>query len=161
MRFTQIALVAAAAFTNAAIAGKASIVNKCYFPVYLHSFGSYMGPMHTLTQNESYTEDYRVDPFSSGITFKITTIENGLATGSPQLHFDYTLLEATNNDILYSLSETYGEGYGGVRLTVVPSEESTECSPIDWPNGDPPAVLLSYECTPPQNLTLILCNEKE
>lgn len=156
MRFSLAALSALAALTPlAAAVGSAIVENQCADPVYLWSVGSQMSERHKIECGDVYSEDIHRDPVSGGISIKITTTEDGLFNGSPQLNFAYTLT-GDGARVFYDLSNVFGNAFEGDALIVEPSKSG--CGVIDWPNGVSPGGSQVKDCASSSDVRLTLCN---
>ncbi|PWY68945.1 hypothetical protein BO94DRAFT_628564 [Aspergillus sclerotioniger CBS 115572] len=93
--------------------GNATIHNTCPFPIYIWSVSSTTSPSYTITQYQNYTEPFRHDTQTGGVSLKITTVRDGLYTGSPQLIFAYNLVE---EKLWFDLSDVFGDPFRGWRM---------------------------------------------
>ncbi|KAF7585372.1 hypothetical protein BBP40_011103 [Aspergillus hancockii] len=113
--------------------GNAIVKNSCTHPIYLWSVGGSVGPKQTIAPGQSYSEPFRHDASSGGISLKITTVDNGLYNGSPQLNYAYTL---DNAGVWYDLAGVFGDPFSGKPVVVKPSD--TSCPAICWAGGVSP-----------------------
>jgi hypothetical protein len=114
MHFTHLTLAGLAAFAPIAQAlGSAKVTNKCQNSVYLWSVGSSAGDVQTIAPGGTYSEVYRDDNGSGGISLKITREKDGLYNGSPQTIFAYSL---DGNNIWYDLSDVFGDAFQGSKV---------------------------------------------
>ncbi|KAL1979698.1 hypothetical protein VTN96DRAFT_5281 [Rasamsonia emersonii] len=146
-------LCVAALFPLTYAAGNAIVYNNCTGPVYLWSVGSSVSPSQTLKLGEDYTEGYRRDNRTGGITIKITRTPGGLYDGSPQTDFAYTL--DGNNQIWYDISDVFGDPFANSSVSVVPTDPS--CPVISWANGIPPSGSQTAVCRADSDVQLSLC----
>jgi hypothetical protein len=134
MHFATLTLTSLLALTPLATAvGNAVVKNSCTHPIYLWSVGGSVGAKQTIAPGKSYSEPFRHDAASGGISLKITTVDNGLYNGSPQLNYAYTL---DNAGVWYDLSSVFGDPFSGSAVAVKPSD--TSCSSICWASGVSP-----------------------
>lgn len=153
MQFSQLTLAALAAFTPLAHAvGNAIVENNCGKPVFLWSVGSQVGPEETIKPGESYSEKFRRDPVTGGITLKVTRVKDGLFNGSPQTNFALSLKD---NRIWYDLSDVFGDPFEDESVLVTPSND--DCPTIEWLNGVPPGESQVRDCNANSDVTLSLC----
>jgi hypothetical protein len=158
MQLIHIALTAVAAFVSISNAqnpavGNAIVMNNCTDSIYLWSVDSSVGPRQVIASNATYTEPFRRDLSSGGVTLKITREPQGLYDGSPQTDFAYSL--DNNTKVWYDMSDVFGDPFKGNAVVVQPSEPS--CNTINWTNGTPPAGSNVEVCTSTVNLTLTVC----
>ncbi|KAE8383768.1 blastomyces yeast-phase-specific protein [Aspergillus bertholletiae] len=139
----------------AAAVGNAVVKNSCDHPVYLWSVGGSVGPKQTIEAGGSYSEPFRHDDASGGISLKITTVDNGLYNGSPQLNYAYTL---DNAGVWYDMSDVFGDPFSGSALVVKPSDAS--CPSICWPQGVSPGGSQVKVCQSGSDEVLELCAAK-
>ncbi|KAB8071162.1 hypothetical protein BDV29DRAFT_159713 [Aspergillus leporis] len=111
--------------------GNAVVINNCKTPIYLWSVSSTVGPEQTLTQHTKYTETYRHDNQTGGVSIKLTTVKGGLATAPPTTIFGYTFVGET---VWYDLSNIFGAPFKGHRVAL-----DGETTGIIWEDGVPPA----------------------
>ncbi|KAF1951357.1 hypothetical protein CC80DRAFT_496170 [Byssothecium circinans] len=134
-------------------AGRAIVTNQCDSPIYLWSVGGEIGPQVTLGKDQSYSEPFRRDPRSGGITLKITSVENGIFQPNvTQLNFAYNL---DGNTIWYDMNRIFGDDASGRTLTVKPTD--TSCGSISWPYGKQPAGSQIKNCQANTDLELSFC----
>lgn len=153
MHFSTATLLSLAALSPLVSAvGNAVVKNSCDFPVYLWSVGGSVGPKKTIQPGGSYTETFRHDPQSGGISLKITSENDGLYNGAPQLNYAYTL---DGNNVWYDLSTVFGSPFEGDRLRVKPSDGG--CQSICWPSGVNPGGSQVKVCQANSNEVLTLC----
>ena len=153
MHFTKLAFATLAALTPLAHAvGDAIVENNCGKPVYLWSVGEHVGPQETINPGDSYSEQFRRDPVTGGITLKVTRVEGGLFDGSPQTNFALSLKDGR---IWYDLSDVFGDPFKGQPVSVTPDDDN--CPSIEWPNGVPPGESQVRDCTADTDVTLSLC----
>ncbi|KKZ68612.1 hypothetical protein EMCG_05769 [[Emmonsia] crescens] len=154
MRFSSAFLGALAAFAPAVQAvGNAIVINNCPYDTFLNSVGSGIGPEQYLVRNAGrYSEPFRRDPISGGISLKITRMAGGLLQGAPQTNYAYNLNEGR---IWYDLSNVFGNPFepNSMRL----ANFDTSCATIFWPNGVPPGGSQTRNCQPNSDITLTLC----
>ncbi|KAE8354491.1 hypothetical protein BDV28DRAFT_147032 [Aspergillus coremiiformis] len=109
--------------------GSAMVRNNCNFSIYLWSVGSTVGPERHLPQGTSYSEIFRRDPQTGGVSIKLTTVRNGLSTSAAQTIFAYNLVEER---VWYDLSDVFGDPFKGHRVFL---DGETN---IIWEGGVPP-----------------------
>ncbi|PLB52148.1 hypothetical protein P170DRAFT_444197 [Aspergillus steynii IBT 23096] len=132
--------------------GSAIVKNNCKHPIYLWSVGGSVGPKKTIQPGGTYSETFRRDPASGGVSLKITKVNDGIFNGSPQLNFAYTL---DGNQLWYDLSDVFGDPFAGSALVVKPKD--TGCSKICWPQGTPPGGSQVKICSADSDETLTVC----
>ena len=153
MKYSLLALVAAATTPLAAAVGSARVINKCAETVTLWSVGQAIGSPVTLAgKGGSYAEQFVRDPVTGGKALKITRAPDGLYTGAPQLNFAYSLDGA---QVWYDLSTVFGDVFPGRKL--VESSAEPSCPAIVWPTGTPPSGSQVKVCTSAKDVTLVLC----
>ncbi|PWY71007.1 hypothetical protein BO70DRAFT_343296 [Aspergillus heteromorphus CBS 117.55] len=113
--------------------GHATILNNCTHAIYIWSVTNTTSPQTTLNQSLSYSEPFRHDPASGGVSLKITTVRNGLYTGAPQTVFAYNWVDG---QVWYDLSDVYGDPFAGRRVSVLRYGGGQEM--IVWEDGVPP-----------------------
>ncbi|RAK70826.1 uncharacterized protein BO72DRAFT_393474, partial [Aspergillus fijiensis CBS 313.89] len=109
----------------------ATIHNACPFPIYLTPVSSTTPPETCLPQNTTWTEPYRHDAQTGGISLKLTTVPNGLYTGAPQTIFAYNYLERPGQ-VWFDLSDVFGDPFRGYKVRLGPMPM------IVWEDGVPP-----------------------
>ncbi|PYI12704.1 hypothetical protein BO78DRAFT_425099 [Aspergillus sclerotiicarbonarius CBS 121057] len=92
--------------------GHATILNNCTIPIYIWSVSSTTSPQYTIPQTQNYTESFRHDTQTGGVSIKITTVRNGLYNGSPQMIFAYNLVD---EQVWVDLSDVFGDPFRGRR----------------------------------------------
>ncbi|RAK97362.1 Bys1 family protein [Aspergillus ibericus CBS 121593] len=95
--------------------GHATIHNNCTTPIYIWSVSSTTSPQYTIPATQNYSEIFHHDAQTGGVSIKITTVRNGLYTGSPQMIFAYNLV---NEQVWFDLSDVFGDPFRGRRVTV-------------------------------------------
>ncbi|RAL16294.1 Bys1 family protein [Aspergillus homomorphus CBS 101889] len=101
-------------------AATATITNKCPFAIYLTPVSSTPSPAEiTLPPHQNYTEPYRHDPVTGGISLKLTTVAHGLYTGAAQTIFAYNYLEDAGQ-VWFDLSDVFGDPFAGWRVRLGP-----------------------------------------
>ncbi|KAE8348685.1 blastomyces yeast-phase-specific protein [Aspergillus coremiiformis] len=153
MHFKALSLLALTPLVTAV--GNAVVKNSCTHPVYLWSVGGSVGPKQTIESGQNYSEPFHHDPSSGGVSLKITTVDNGIYSGSGQLNYAYTL---DNNGVWYDLSDVFGDPFSGSAVVVKPTD--TSCPSICWPSGISPGGSQVKVCQSGSNEVLELCAEK-
>ncbi|OJK02343.1 hypothetical protein ASPACDRAFT_1854323 [Aspergillus aculeatus ATCC 16872] len=117
----------------------ATIHNLCPFPIYLTAVSSTTPPEIPLPPNTTWTEPYRHDPQTGGISLKLTTVPNGLYTGAAQTIFAYNYLERTGQ-VWFDLSDVFGDPFKGFRVRLGPMGPApgNASEMIVWEDGVPP-----------------------
>jgi hypothetical protein len=106
-----------------------------------------------LTKDQSYSETFRRDPVSGGIAIKITPQDDGIFKPNvSQTIFAYNL---DGGHIWYDMSDVFGDGFSGRRMTVKPSD--TTCQPIQFWYGIPPGGSQVKNCQAETDLELTFC----
>jgi hypothetical protein len=145
----------AAAATNATL-GYVTVLNQCYYSIYVQYFNPNTGAIHELATSESYSEQYSAHQHNDGNIVKVNTASDGYINGGPQIHLDFNI--KGNQYVGYGMSQVLGEGFYGSHVAVVPSAlEYLVCEVIDWPNGTQPLNNIYPECPKTENLTMIFC----
>ncbi|KAF7591801.1 hypothetical protein BBP40_001072 [Aspergillus hancockii] len=111
--------------------GHAVVINNCETPIYLWSVSSVVGDEQTLTPHSNYTETFRQDAQTGGVSIKLATVKNGLVSAAPQTNFAYNYVEER---VWYSLADVFGDPFKGRRVYL-----DGEVTDIAWENGVPPA----------------------
>jgi len=156
-----LAAVALATFVPAALAGKASVENRCDQDVYLWSVaGSAGADMVTLPPGKSYSETYRLNHNGGGISMKLAlTKSQGDIT-----QFEYTLDAAT---VWYDVSNINGNPFADGGISVKPSDPA--CSPVVCQAGiakcreaynQPTDDHATHACPSTYDLNVVLCPGK-
>lgn len=153
MQFSQLTIAALATLAPLAHAvGNAIVENNCGNPIYLWSVDSNVGPEQKVMPGEAYSEKFRRDEVTGGITIKVTRVDDGLYNGSPQTNFALSLKDGR---IWYDLSNVFGDPFEGKSVAVTPSFDS--CPSIVWENGVPPGENQTRDCEADSDVTLSLC----
>ncbi|GES66358.1 BYS1 domain protein [Aspergillus terreus] len=153
MHFSTLSLLSLAALSPLAQAvGNAVVKNNCNYPVYLWSVGGSVGPKQTIQPGASYSEPFRRDAQSGGISLKITRVDDSSPSNHPQVNYAYTL---DGSNVWYDMSDVFGDPFKGTALVVKPSD--TGCQSICWPNGIPLAGSQVKVCQANSNEVLTLC----
>lgn len=157
MRSIALAIAALSTLATAANAdvGYAGVENLCDFDVYTWYVGGNVSdvkinPAHAGYQGEKYT----LDPESGGRVIKMTTEEDGLYNGSPQLNLAYTLDGA---QVWYDMSEVFGSPFEGHELFLHAIDD--DCEDVEWKDGVQPGGSNVNVCTSEKSFTLVLCKE--
>ncbi|KAF2677495.1 hypothetical protein K458DRAFT_319660 [Lentithecium fluviatile CBS 122367] len=133
--------------------GRAIVTNQCDDPVYLWSVGSDISPQVVLEKDQSYSEVFHHDPKTGGIAIKIAPVENGIFLPNvSQTIFAYNL---DGNTIWYDMSDIFGDGFTGRRMTVAPTDAA--CESIIWWGGKPPGGSQVKNCQAETDLELTFC----
>lgn len=147
-----LALLALAAGAHAV--GRAIVTNQCDAPLYLWSVGGEIGSQVTLQKDQSYSEQFRRDPVSGGISIKLSSVENGIITPNvSQTHFAYSL---DNTAIWYDLADVFGDGFEGRTVGIKPTDEN--CESIVWAAGKPGGASQVKNCQAETDLELTICS---
>ncbi|PYH91413.1 hypothetical protein BO71DRAFT_460078 [Aspergillus ellipticus CBS 707.79] len=104
--------------TTKILPGHAKIHNNCTHPIYIWSIPpspTPSPPQTTLNSTQTYTEPYRHDPQTGGISLKLTTTPNGIYTGAAQTIFAYNFVDER---VWYDLSDVGGHAFEGWRVSV-------------------------------------------
>lgn len=134
--------------------GKAIVTNNCDFPVYLWSVDSTVDGPHSLaSKGMVYSETMHYDNKTGGVSLKITTSQDGLTNGSPQLNFAYAI-NSSEKMVYYDLSDVFGDAFKGYNVQVT---GGTSCPAISWPQGTPPAGSATKACDQSNDLHCSLC----
>ncbi|KAE8149611.1 blastomyces yeast-phase-specific protein [Aspergillus avenaceus] len=152
MQFKTLSFATLAALPLASAVGNAVVKNSCDHPVYLWSVGGSVGEKQTIESGKSFSEPFRHDASSGGVSLKITTVDNGLYNGSPQLTYAYTL---DNAGVWYDLSDVFGDPFSGSAVVIKPTD--TSCPSICWPNGVSPGGSQVKVCQAESDEVLELC----
>jgi hypothetical protein len=151
MLFTTLAALSFIAGTAQAV-GRAIVTNQCDATIYW-SVGSTIGNQVVIGKDQSYSETFHRDPGSGGIALKITNEADGIFKPNvSQTIFSYNLDGST---IWYDMSDVFGDGFYGRRLTLTPTDSS--CESISWPYGIPPAGSQVKNCQADTDLELTFC----
>ncbi|KAF2030888.1 hypothetical protein EK21DRAFT_64558 [Setomelanomma holmii] len=135
--------------------GRAIVTNQCDASLYLWSVGSGIGAQQTIGKDQSYSETFHRDPFSGGIALKITAVPDGIFQPNvSQTNFAYNYDESTNT-IWYDMSDVFGDGFVGRRMTVKPTDPN--CQSIEWFYGRPGAGSQVKNCQAGTDLELTFC----
>ncbi|KAL1976149.1 hypothetical protein VTN31DRAFT_2431 [Thermomyces dupontii] len=155
MKLLALAAVAVSTLPPLAYAvGNATVLNNCTDPVYVWSVGSQVGPEHTLEHNQTYSEQYRRDNETGGITIKVTRQPGGLWNGSPQLNFGYTL---DGSSIWYAIGDVNGDPFTNETVVVTPANDN--CESIVWEDGVPPPGIHPRVCAAEHDVQLTVCGK--
>ncbi|EEA28232.1 hypothetical protein TMatcc_003446 [Talaromyces marneffei ATCC 18224] len=152
MKFLSLALVGTILPLVHAI-GNAVITNHCEATIYVWSVASSITNYQVVASNQSYTEQYRNDPQTGGITLKVATVTDGIFTNSPELDYGYTL---DNHTIWYDISTTNGNPFAGSSVALVPSIEGS-CRSYIWEDGVSPPGINTAPCNADMDMLLTLC----
>lgn len=90
--------------------GFARVANNCANTTYAWSVGSSVGDMQTIDSGGVYSEPFRSDPVSGGVSIKVCRTADGLFDGSPQTNFAYSL---NGSLVWYDLSDVFGDAFNG------------------------------------------------
>lgn len=151
MKFISLALVGTILPLVHAI-GNAIVTNYCQETIHVWSVGSSITDYQVVASNQSYTEQYRNDNVTGGITLKVTVIADGIYIGTPELDYGYTL---DNGTIWYDISDVNGDPFAGSNVALVPSIGA--CQSFIWSNGVSPSGINTAPCSSDADLQLTLC----
>jgi hypothetical protein len=151
MKFISLALVGSILPLVHAISN-AIVTNHCQSIIYVWSVGSSIMNYQAVASNQSYTEQYRNDPVTRGITLKMTTVAEGLYSGAPELDFGYTL---DNGTVWYDIWDVNGDPFAGSNVALVPS--IGVCRSYIWADGISPSGINTAPCSSDTDLQLTLC----
>lgn len=151
MKFTSLALVGTILPLVHAI-GNAIVTNHCPSTIYVWSVGSSITNFQAVASNQSYTEQYRNDPVTGGITLKVTAVADGIYIDAPELDYGYTL---DNDTIWYDISDVHGDPFTGSTVALVPSIGA--CQSFIWADGISPSGINTAPCSSDADMQLTLC----
>jgi hypothetical protein len=151
MKFISLALVSTILPLVHAI-GNAIVFNNCTNTIYVWSVGSTISNFQAVASNQSYTEQYRHDDLSGGITLKVTAVPNGIYINAPEADYGYTL---DNQTIWYDISDVNGDPFDGSSVALVPSNGA--CESFIWADGVPPSGIQTASCSSDVDVQLTLC----
>ncbi|KAF2265359.1 hypothetical protein CC78DRAFT_205144 [Lojkania enalia] len=155
MLFTTLYILSliAGAYSRPYAVGRAIVTNQCDDMIYLWSVGGSIGPEVVIPKDSSYSETFHRDPASGGIALKMTNQPGGLFKPNvSQTIFAYNL---DGDKIWYDMSDVFGDGFYGRRMTLVPTDST--CEEISWPWGRPPAGSQVKNCQANTDLELTFC----
>lgn len=126
-----------AAASVAAATPSATVVNNCDHDVYLWAVSDTQGPMVTLGQGKSWTQEYQINPNGGGSSIKIAPQAD--AAGSIT-QFEYTYTPGSIfGGIFYDISNINGQPFGDVLTELVPqlngATNTTSCSTVQCPKN--------------------------
>ncbi|KAF9888647.1 hypothetical protein FE257_008405 [Aspergillus nanangensis] len=130
LALTPLALTNAMRLANTT--GNAIVVNNCPHHIYLWSVASEVMPQTTIAPTGNYTETFRRDARTGGVSIKVSTAKDGLYNSKPLTVFAYNLEGTT---VWYDLSDVFGDPFKGHRVTLGPENQDV----IVWEDGVPPA----------------------
>lgn len=146
------------ALAPAALAGSATVVNNCGFPVYMASVAQNGdGTMHDM--GSSYTESYGAD--NVGVSIKLSPSMGGKVT-----QFEIT---PSGGKIFYDMSNIDGNPFAADGMSLVPSmtndPANPTCQAVDCPAGQSscsaaynnPDDVRTTVCNAASNLVLTIC----
>lgn len=116
--------------------GNAIVQNNCADPIYLWSLGHDPAPQNAIAPGKAFSQAYWHDPVDGGVAIKITSVQDGLYNGSPQLVLAYTL----NKDerlVYYDLSTLFGSPFKGKEIRLNAGEGDKTNQVVEWKNGVP------------------------
>ncbi|RAO72016.1 uncharacterized protein BHQ10_008028 [Talaromyces amestolkiae] len=151
MKFISLALVGTILPLVHAI-GNAIVTNYCQSTIYVWSVGSSTTDYQSVASNQSYTEQYRNDPVSGGITLKVTAVADGIYNGAPELDYGYNL---DNDTVWYDISDVNGDPFAGSSVALVPSIGT--CRSFIWADGISPSGINTAPCSSDGDLQLTFC----
>lgn len=151
MRTSTAAIISGLA-ALAAAESQAVVLNNCDSSVYIWSVGSEVEDIGELASGDSWSQDLVRDPVTGGLAIKITTEEDGLYNGAPQLNFAYTL---DPDRVFYDLSDVFGSPFAGEKVLLEPSDE--DCDSIEFSEGSQVSGSEVKSCQPKTDLRLHLC----
>jgi hypothetical protein len=151
MQFISLALVGTIVPLVHAI-GNAIVTNHCSNTIYVWSVGSSISNYQAVASNQSYTEQYRADPQTGGITLKVTAVADGIYTGAPELDYGYT---TDNQTIWYDISDVNGDPFAGSTVALVPGNAA--CQSFIWEDGVSPSGINTASCSSDADVQLTLC----
>ena len=148
--------LAAAAPLKTRAVGKATVLNKCAFPVWISSVaGEVAGPLRNTPPGSTYSEPYRKAANGGGISIKISHTES--VSGVPVEQMEYTV---SDNPLLifYDMSEIDGRPFADKMLLEPSAHTNPECVKVDSSNAyhfwnD----VATKSCSLGTDLTLKLC----
>lgn len=132
--------------------GNAMITNNCPNTIYVWSVGSSITNSQAVESSQSYTEQYRNDPQTGGITLKVTAVADGIFTGAPELDYGYTL---DNQTVWYDISDVNGDPFANSTVALVPTDNT--CQSYTWADGVSPSGINTAPCSSDADLQLTLC----
>ncbi|KAH8704977.1 putative BYS1 domain protein, partial [Talaromyces proteolyticus] len=123
----------------------AIVFNNCTdTTVYLWSVGSRIGDVQTIDTGKTYSEEFRHDSQTGGISLKITTVPDGIYTSSPETDYAYSLVD-DNTTVWYDISDVNGDPFANYTVALVPS--SGACRGFVWENGVSPSGTHTASCS--------------
>ncbi|EED23342.1 BYS1 domain protein, putative [Talaromyces stipitatus ATCC 10500] len=141
MKFISATLVGALLPLAHAV-GNAIVFNNCTNTIYVWSVGSSIGNYQALANGESYTEQYRHDDQTGGITLKVTAVADGIYNSAPELDYGYTL---DNQTIWYDISDVNGDPFANSTVALVPANGA--CQSFHWADGISPPGIHTASCS--------------
>lgn len=135
--------------TAASTPGHAMVYNNCAEPIYLWSVGSSVSAEVPIPAGAHYTESFRHDEKTGGISLKVTRVAHGLYSSAPQTVFAYNVV---GDSVWYDLSDVFGDPFKGSSVTLLPSEPV-----IRWSDGVPPVGSMVRVVGVGEDLRLTLC----
>ncbi|PKY03314.1 Bys1 family protein [Aspergillus campestris IBT 28561] len=133
----------------AANPGRAIVQNNCAEPIYLWSVGSGVSVEIPIPDGAHYSETFRHDQKTGGVSLKVTTVAHGLYSSAPQTVFAYNVV---GESVWYDLSDVFGDPFKGSSVTLLPSEPV-----IRWSDGVPPVGSMVRVVGVDQDLRLTFC----
>ncbi|OKL56198.1 hypothetical protein UA08_08401 [Talaromyces atroroseus] len=132
--------------------GNAIVLNNCTETVYVWSVSSSIDNSQTLENGESYTEQFRHDDKTGGITLKVTTAADGIYNNAPETDYAYTLDSET---VWYDISDVNGDAFANYSVALVPANSA--CESFIWAGGIPPSGIHTASCNADGDIRLTLC----
>lgn len=132
--------------------GNAKIFNNCADPVYVWSVDSSVESAVTVESGYVYSEQYRYDDQTGGITLKVTAVADGIYNSAPELDYAYTLNSAT---VWYDISDVNGDPFANHTVALVPVDSS--CESFTWADGTSPSGIHTSSCGSDGDVQLTLC----
>lgn len=151
MKFISTTLVATILPLAHAV-GNAIVFNNCPNPVYVWSVGSSIENSATLQNGQSYTEQFRHDDQTGGITLRVTAVADGIYNNAPETDYAYTLDNAT---VWYDISDVNGDPFANSQVALVPADSA--CQSFIWADGISPSGIHTASCNADDDVQLTLC----
>lgn len=129
--------------------GLAIVQNNCADPIYLWSVGSGVSVEIPVPGGAHYSETFRHDQKTGGVSLKVTRVAHGLYSSAPQTVFAYNVV---GDSVWYDLSDVFGDPFKGSSVTLLPSEPV-----IRWSDGVPPVGSMVRVVGATEDLTLTFC----